>query len=102
MEHLVRVQNESDRKILAWLRERVGETALLAVVGDVEGQGKPYLSQVCRRLGVRPPWTVRVSTTRDTAHREVGEQHLAAIRQILRQGTRTRRGTLLTVTRAKT
>jgi hypothetical protein len=85
MEHLVRVQNECDRKIFVWLRERVGEVALLAAIGDCEGPRKPYLSQLCRRLGVRPPWTVRVSATRDVAHREVGDHHLAAIRQILGQ-----------------
>jgi hypothetical protein len=38
MEHLVRVQNERDRRALAWLRAR-----------------KPYLSAVCRTLGVTAP-----------------------------------------------
>jgi hypothetical protein len=86
MEHLVRVQNESDRQILAWLLGRVGEAAVATAVCDCAGRGKPYLSQVCRRLGVRPPWTVRSARLRGAArevHEAIGEQHLAAIRQIL-------------------
>jgi hypothetical protein len=83
MEHLVRVQNESDRQTLAWLRERVGDAALAAAAQACAGPGKPYVSQLCRRLGVRPPWPVRAAVSRDAAHVAVGERHLAAIRQIL-------------------
>ncbi|CAE6826692.1 hypothetical protein R69888_06373 [Paraburkholderia haematera] len=86
MEHLVRVQNESDRQILAWLLGRVGEAAVAAAARDCAGRGKPYLSQVCRRLGILPPWTIRSARLRDAAreaHEAIGEQHLAEIRQIL-------------------
>lgn len=86
MEHMVRVQNESDRQILAWLLGRVGEAAIATAVRDCTGPGKPYLSQVCRRLGVRPPWTVRNARLLGASHEvheAIGEQHLAAIRQIL-------------------
>jgi hypothetical protein len=85
MEHMVRVQNESDRKILAWLRERMGAAALAQAIDGCDGPGKPYLSQVCRRLGMRPPWTVSVSTARESAHMKVGDLHLTVIRQTLGQ-----------------
>ncbi|MDR6495226.1 hypothetical protein J2797_005142 [Paraburkholderia terricola] len=86
MEHLVRVQNESDRRTLAWLREQVGDVALAAAAHACIGAGrpgKPYVSALCRRLGRRPPWPVRAAVTRTPAHVEVGERHLAAIRAIL-------------------
>jgi hypothetical protein len=56
MEHLVRVRNESDRQLLSWLRERVGEEALAKAVSYFAGPEKPCLSQLCRQLGVRTPW----------------------------------------------
>ena len=85
MELLVRVQNEADRQTLAWLRQRVGDAALSAAAQACGGSGKPWLSVVCRRLGVTPPIAVR------SAHRvpgasgrgEVAERHLAAMRAIL-------------------
>ncbi|SEF13291.1 hypothetical protein SAMN02787142_8031 [Burkholderia sp. WP9] len=45
--------------------------------------GKPYVSQLCRQLGLRPPWPVRAAVTGAAAHIEIGDRHLAAIRQIL-------------------
>ena len=54
MEHLVRVQNERDRRTLAWLRERVGDASIVAAVERCGGS-KPYLSAVCRTLGVTAP-----------------------------------------------
>ncbi|WP_137960233.1 hypothetical protein [Burkholderia sp. 4M9327F10] len=83
MEHLVRVQNERDRQILAWLRGQVGDATLAAAAQAWVGPGKPYVSRLCRRLGVRPPSPMRVDGARATAHVEVGERHLAVIRQIL-------------------
>jgi len=86
MEHLVRVQNEADRQTLAWLRQRVGDAALSAAAQACGGSSKPWLSVVCRRLGVTPP-VVGVRS----AHRvpgasgrgEVAERHLAAMRAML-------------------
>ncbi|MFM0204946.1 hypothetical protein PQR53_34570 [Paraburkholderia fungorum] len=86
MEHLVRVQNESDRRTLAWLRERTNDAALAAAAQACIGPGrpgKPYVSQLCRQLGLRLPWPVRAAVTGAAAHIEVGDRHLAAIRQIL-------------------
>lgn len=79
MEHLVRVQNERDRRTLAWLRERVGDPAIVAAVERC-GPSKPYLSAVCRTLGVAAP---PFSATRRLAPSATAEQSLATIRQIL-------------------
>ena len=56
MEQWVRVHNERDRKVLAWLRERVGDAAIAAAAqACTRGDSKPYLSVVCRRLGLSVP-----------------------------------------------
>ena len=85
MEHLVRVVNEYDRQTLAWLRLRVGDTAIAAAARNWAGQGKPWLSAVCRQLGVTPPKAAVWRAPGAPGRGEVGDQHLAAIRQILRQ-----------------
>ncbi|MFL9965983.1 hypothetical protein PQR02_34195 [Paraburkholderia sediminicola] len=87
MEHLVRVQNERDRRTLAWLREHVGDAAIVAAARRC-GPSKPYLSLVCRTLGVSAP---RFSAQRRPTPSATAEQSLAAIRQIL--AARARRAT---------
>ncbi|SDJ59458.1 hypothetical protein SAMN04487926_1713 [Paraburkholderia steynii] len=52
MEHLVRVYNEKDRQTLEWLRRHVDDAAIASAVAQCTGSGKPYLSIVCRSLGV--------------------------------------------------
>jgi hypothetical protein len=80
MEHLVRVYNEKDRRTLEWLRRHVGDAAIAAAVERCSGPGKPYLSAVCRRLGVKAPL---FSASRVNEPSPVGEASLAAIRRIL-------------------
>ncbi|WP_245254574.1 hypothetical protein [Paraburkholderia sp. LEh10] len=80
MEHLVRVYNEKDRQTLEWLRRHVGDAAIAAAVGRCPGSGKPYLSSVCRHLGVRTP---SFHTPRRQSPSPVAEQSLATIRRIL-------------------
>jgi hypothetical protein len=77
----VRVQNERDRQVLAWLRVQVGDAAIIAVAQSCASPGKPYLSTVCRALRVTPP---RFVVARD-ATGEVGERYLASIYQILQR-----------------
>jgi hypothetical protein len=55
MEHLVRVQNERDRRTLEWLRERLSDEAITTAALNCGGASKPFLSAVCRSLGVTPP-----------------------------------------------
>lgn len=75
MEQWVRVQNEHDRQVLAWLRERVGDaTVTAAAQACARGDTKPYLSTVCRQLGLSVPRFSRRGASADG----VGERHLAA------------------------
>jgi hypothetical protein len=86
MEQWVRVRNEQDRQLLKWLIETLGEVAIVnAAHACARGDAKPYLSAVCRRLGMSIP---RLSTHRPQPD-EIGEQHLQAIYHIL-QHSRTR------------
>lgn len=80
MEHLVRVQNERDRRTLAWLRGHVGDAAIVAAAQRCGGLSKPYLSAVCRTLGVTVP---RFTATHRIRPSATAEQSLATIRQIL-------------------
>ncbi|CAG9180428.1 hypothetical protein [Cupriavidus pampae] len=84
MEQLIRVQNEYDRQVLGWLRVRVGDAALQSAARKAATEGeKPYLSTVCRTLGLRPPTRRAFRDEAARMHRAVGERHLARIRQIL-------------------
>lgn len=80
MEHLVRVRNERDRRALEWLRQQVGDAAVVTAVERCAGAGKPYLSVLCRYLQVRLP---TFSIPRRRATSPAAEQSLAAIRSIL-------------------
>jgi len=80
MEHLVRVHNENDRQTLEWLRRHIGDAAIAAAIQRCEGSGKPWLSAVCRQLGVRVP---RFHMPRRESPSAVAEQSLATIRRIL-------------------
>jgi hypothetical protein len=82
MEQLLRVQNERDRRVLSWLRATFDDDAITAAAQGCAAPGvKPYLSTVCRALGVTPHRSVL------PRHRsaDVGERHLASIYQILKR-----------------
>ena len=79
MEHLIRVYNEKDRQTLEWLRRNVGDAAIASAVERCVGPGKPYVSAVCRRLGVRVP---EFSMPRQTSS-PIAEHSLATMRSIL-------------------
>ncbi|AUT76446.1 hypothetical protein C2L64_50450 [Paraburkholderia hospita] len=63
-----------------WLRRHVGDVAIASAVAQCAGSGKPYLSIVCRRLGVRTP---AFSVPRRQTSSPVAEHSLATIRGIL-------------------
>ena len=80
MEQWVWVQNEHDRQVLVWLREQVGDAALAAAAqACARADAKPYLSKVCRQLGLSVPRLTR----HDASTEGVGERHLAAMYAIL-------------------
>jgi hypothetical protein len=81
MEEWVRVQNERDRKVLAWLRGQVSDTSIAtAARACAQGDSKPYLSAVCRQLGINAP----ILPSRSQTSEAVGERHLAVMYEILR------------------
>lgn len=68
MEHVVRVVNNEDRQTLNWLRAHVGESRVADAARHLATQRepsrgantKPYVSAICRYLGVWPPAVPRV------------------------------------------
>lgn len=81
MDQLIRILNDGDRETLAWLRKHVGDVRVAAAARHLGGGGKPYLSAVCRYLGVRPPMPRQPGRPADDC--TVGDNHLAQIRQLL-------------------
>jgi hypothetical protein len=82
MEQFVRVQNERDRQVLAWLPKEVGDAAVISAANLCpQPHGKPYLSAICRVLKVTPP---RYTSAR-AAQAEVGDRYLESIYTILRR-----------------
>ena len=80
MEHLIRICNEEDRRTLDWLRKHVGDAAIALAVERYAGSGKPYLSAVCRHLGVQTP---DFSVPRRQTSGSIALHSLATIRSIL-------------------
>ncbi|WP_089164870.1 hypothetical protein [Caballeronia sordidicola] len=81
MNHLIRILNDSDRETLAWLCKHVGDVRVAAAARHLGGSGKPYLSAVCRYLGVRPPTSRQHD--RPVEDCTVGDSYLAQIRLLL-------------------
>jgi hypothetical protein len=81
MHQLIRILNDGDCETLAWLRKHVGDVRVAAATRHLGGNGKPYLSAVCRYLGVRPPTPHQAS--RPVEDCTVGDNYLAQIRQLL-------------------
>ncbi|KVT73849.1 hypothetical protein WK56_09590 [Burkholderia ubonensis] len=84
MEHLVKIVNDTDRQVLAWLRTQVGDTRVERAARQLGHTRKPFPSALCRYLGVSAPATLR-HTVRPRAVRDfsVGDRYLSLIRQHL-------------------
>ncbi|APY95188.1 hypothetical protein [Burkholderia pseudomallei] len=83
MEHLVRIVNDTDRQILAWLRSQVGDERVERAAQHMGRVRKPYLSAVCRYLGVWPPISLRYPPRHGAVDHAVGDRYLTLIRQHL-------------------
>ncbi|EIF28249.1 hypothetical protein [Paraburkholderia xenovorans] len=83
MNQLIRILNDGDRETLEWLRKHVGDVRVAAAARHLGSNGKPYLSAVCRYLGVRPPMPRQPG--RPVEDCTVGDDYLAQIRQLLAQ-----------------
>ncbi|MEY2842146.1 MAG: hypothetical protein RI920_183 [Pseudomonadota bacterium] len=71
------VANARDQRTLTWLRDRVGDQAILDAASRLAGNRKPYLSNVAKALGIALPEQL-AATDRETALR-----HLAELRKKL-------------------
>lgn len=74
MENQVILNNDRDRRTFAWLCQQVGDAAISQAISGLPGERKPYVSNLCKVLGMEPPANL-VITDRETAL-----SHLAAIR----------------------
>ena len=83
MNQLIRILNDSDRETVAWLCTHVGDVRVATAARHLGRSGKPYVSAVCRYLGVRPPVVHEARPLTEDC--TVGDQHLAVIRRLLTQ-----------------
>ncbi|VWC14185.1 hypothetical protein [Burkholderia lata] len=84
MEHLVRIVNEADRQVLAWLRAQVGDARVERAARQLGHTRKPFPSAVCRYLGMSAPATLRqAERPRVASDFSVGDRYLSLIRQHL-------------------
>jgi hypothetical protein len=81
-EDCIILANDRDRRTLAWLRTQVSDDAIAAAVEQLAGARRPYITNVCKVLGLTIPDGMEV------ASREEGLRHLAAIRAKLKTGSR--------------
>ena len=77
-EDCIILANDRDRRTLAWLRTQVSDDAIAAAVDQLAGARRPYISNVCKVLGLAIPEGMEV------ASREDALRHLAAIRAKLK------------------
>jgi hypothetical protein len=83
MEHLIRIVNEPDRQTLTWLRGQVGDERLESAALQLGRVRKPYVSAVCRYLGVWPPLWLRHPAQPNPVDHAVGDRYLSLIRRHL-------------------
>jgi hypothetical protein len=84
MDSLIRVLNDEDRQALAWLQRHVGEARVADAARQLAHSGRPpFVSALCRHLGVWPP--AAAQSSRRECDRSVALKHLAQMRQLLSQ-----------------
>ena len=71
------VLNDRDRRVLLWLKSRFSEEQLLQALGNLSGQRRPFLSNVCKVLDVAVPDSVLVTPA------EEARKHLNAAKALL-------------------
>ena len=77
-EDCIILANDRDRRTLAWLRTQVSDDAIAAAVEQLAGARRPYITNVCKVLGLTIPDGMEV------ASREEALRHLSAIRAKLK------------------
>ena len=74
------LDNDRDRRTLAWLRSTVGDEAIRDAIGRLAGRRRPFVSNLCRVLGVEVPPAV-VEPSKAVLSREEAKQRLEALRR---------------------
>jgi hypothetical protein len=77
MEDQVILNNDRDRRTFAWLRQQAGDAAVVQAIAGLSGARKPYVSNLCKVLGMSPPAKL------ETTDRETALSNLAAIKATL-------------------
>jgi len=75
------LENDLDRRVLAWLLETAGEQAVRRAVAQCPPGAIPWPSVVCRVLDVAPPPEVK------SAPKDRARHYLQAIKQILKKSS---------------
>lgn len=70
--------NDRDRRAWAWIVAQVGEETALRACGELDGNRRPFPSNVAKKLGL----TVPTATARPSA--DAVQQHLDGLKSILR------------------
>lgn len=86
LSRLIRIENDYDCHVLAWLRRQVGDDAVHTALRQLGGRRRPYVSAVCRVLDIRPPARRAFRAEEARISRAVGDRYLARIREILSIG----------------
>ncbi|PRP68825.1 hypothetical protein BUE93_20475 [Chromobacterium amazonense] len=73
----VKLLTDRDRRIYQWLLETVGEEAIRDAITHLPPGQQPYVSNLCRALGQKPPRAV----SSDKLHR--AQPYLEQIRRLL-------------------
>lgn len=78
--YTIPLDNERDHRVLAWLRSTVGDEAIRDAIGRLAGRRRPFVSNLCRVLGVEVPPEV-IEPSKAVLSREEAKQRLEALRR---------------------
>lgn len=70
------IESERDRRTLEWLIGQVGQEAVEEACARLEGSRKPYVSNLAKVLGLRPPKSL------EGPSREEAVRRLTVLRQM--------------------
>lgn len=79
MEEQIILNNDRDRRTLAWLRQQVGDAAVIQAISGLSGMRKPYVSNLCKVLGLLP------SVELEKTDRGTALENITAIKSILQK-----------------
>ncbi|PRP68482.1 hypothetical protein BUE93_22025 [Chromobacterium amazonense] len=71
------VESDRDRRTVQWLIKTVGQEKIDDAIGKLMGKRKPYISNVCKILGVSPPKNLEITDV------ETAKNKIAAIKEML-------------------